>query len=288
MDLPHVECRICCSEDVEQLVSCKGCNSTCCPQCREKWLLQRPPNAFFTTPCFADCGYFYSPAELLEIVGKGTFEKMQLRAAIDANTYYCPIPDCGYVGFWLGEEEEDEFPSGVCDGCKESRCILCGIIPYHEGQTCVEAKVSLTHSTESTLTAADIAKLGVKQCPSCREGVEKIRRTCNKMSCRCGYKFCFKCGAKDSNCACTGKDHMFWDNQRNCIMEEDEAESVAQNVYVDTGCKGENEQLGKMLGNFSNSSATQDVAATVAIASSSLGTASKGKLLGIKRPFQGV
>ena len=200
-------------------------------------MLQRPPNTFFTTPCVANCGYFLNPAELQEIAGKVTFEKMQLRAtraAIDAHTYHCPILDCEYIGFWLGEEEEDEFPSDVCDGCNKSRCILCGIIPFHTGKTCGEAQESLTQSTESILTAADIAKHRVKRCPSCREGIQKVSRTCNKMHCRwCGYKYCFKCGTKDSKCRCTSDEHTFWDNIRDDIMEEDEEiESLSQGPVV--------------------------------------------------------
>ena len=223
MNVDNVECKCeICNISISNLhlTACPKCSCLCCRQCRENWVLQRPPNAFFQTPCLYNCGYIMDHTELLDIAGANRFEKMQLRAASDANTYYCPIPDCEYAGFWMGEEEEGEFPSTVCECCNKSRCILCGIIPYHDGKTCREAEESMMSSTDSLLCAADIAKLGVKRCPRCREGVQKKQRTCNKMSCRCGYKFCFKCSAKDSSCTCTGKEHSFWDNQRNCIMEE--------------------------------------------------------------------
>lgn len=35
----------------------------------------------------------------------------------------------------------------------------------------------------------------MKQCPSCKFWVEK-NKGCDHMTCRCGYEFCFRCGAK--------------------------------------------------------------------------------------------
>ena len=34
----------------------------------------------------------------------------------------------------------------------------------------------------------------IKQCPSCRQGIEK-RRGCDHMTCKCGAQFCYICGA---------------------------------------------------------------------------------------------
>jgi hypothetical protein len=32
----------------------------------------------------------------------------------DSSYYHCPIPNCTFVGFWLGEDEEDYYPGEIC------------------------------------------------------------------------------------------------------------------------------------------------------------------------------
>ena len=61
---------------------------------------------------------------------------------------------------------------------------------------------------------------GVRQCPGCRQGVMKEPNSCDKFECRCGCRFCWKCGQiADAHgrlsCGCTGSDHTFWDNNLN-------------------------------------------------------------------------
>ena len=44
------------------------------------------------------------------------------------------------------------------------------------------------------LPAATLARLGLKQCPGCGEGLQKESETCHKMICRtCRARFCFRC-----------------------------------------------------------------------------------------------
>lgn len=42
-------------------------------------------------------------------------------------------------------------------------------------------------------------KEGYIICKGCNNGIYK-HSGCNAMRCRCGYKFCFTCGAKNKNC----------------------------------------------------------------------------------------
>ena len=51
---------------------------------------------------------------------------------------------------------------------------------------------------------------GVQQCRSCGAAVSKVDG-CDKFMCRCGYKFCWKCGAENAACRCTGREHGFAD-----------------------------------------------------------------------------
>jgi hypothetical protein len=64
---------------------------------------------------------------------------------------------------------------------------------------------------------------GFRKCPKCGAWIEKgpsmeafgitLAEGCDKMTCRCGCKFCFRCGSINANCGCTGADHGFFDHQ---------------------------------------------------------------------------
>ena len=68
--------------------------------------------------------------------------------------------------------------------------------------------------------ASEAALRQFRACPQCGQGLEKTQKSCNKFQCRCGYRFCWKCGKPadifgKSSCRCTGDEHVFWDNKRN-------------------------------------------------------------------------
>jgi len=59
----------------------------------------------------------------------------------------------------------------------------------------------------------------IQVCPGCRHAIEKDPNSCDKFQCRCGMRFCWKCGQRaDSrglySCGCTGHNHVAWDNLR--------------------------------------------------------------------------
>lgn len=68
-----------------------------------------------------------------------------------------------------------------------------------------------------------LRRQGFRKCPSCGAWIEKgpaleafgipVAEGCDKMTCRCGCQFCFKCGALNAACTCTGADHGFFSHQ---------------------------------------------------------------------------
>ena len=69
---------------------------------------------------------------------------------------------------------------------------------------------SLTYSQERATRRALEEDESVQQCRSCGATISKVDG-CDKFMCRCGYKFCWKCGAEGAACHCTGHEHGFAD-----------------------------------------------------------------------------
>ena len=69
----------------------------------------------------------------------------------------------------------------------------------------------------------DLSSMGFKRCPQCGSWIEKgpsmeafgvpVMEGCDKMTCRCGCQFCFRCGSLGAACRCTGRDHGFFSHQ---------------------------------------------------------------------------
>ena len=115
---------------------------------------------------------------------------------------------------WFNEKE-DGLPKLLCPLCTKQSCIVCQSIPYHINQTCQEyQKQKQTLNSDEILNMKFLNSLDVRYCMMCHHGITKSSG-CNKMKCRCGYKFCFKCNAANASCRCTPSYHGFWDNQIN-------------------------------------------------------------------------
>lgn len=74
----------------------------------------------------------------------------------------------------------------ACFKCGRKSCFLCGG-PPHGAKTCEEASNSQVHDWAAGHDT------GV--CPSCSAMIERVAG-CNHMTCRCGYSFCWLCGAR--------------------------------------------------------------------------------------------
>ena len=62
--------------------------------------------------------------------------------------------------------------------------------------------ISITNTSSGGVDS--ISNNNIKRCQQCGNGIERSSG-CLHMKCRCGYKFCYKCGANylDAGCDCT-------------------------------------------------------------------------------------
>lgn len=129
--------------------------------------------------------------------------------AVDPTLHLCPGADCSFVVAWVSVEM-DGVPQIDCPQCNVQYCLVCGATPYHDGRTCEEHKqyTKDPHSVEEAATAAYLAQAKIRTCPNCSTPLVKTYG-CDKMQCRCGYRFCYQCGAPNAQCDCTPARHGF-------------------------------------------------------------------------------
>jgi hypothetical protein len=74
------------------------------------------------------------------------------------------------------------------------------------------AKTTLeAEEKEFLATLTLLNELEVRICKKCHNGVCKSSG-CDKLMCRCGYKFCYHCGVENALCQCTPSNHYYIDN----------------------------------------------------------------------------
>jgi len=174
--------------------------------------------------------------ELLDAEEQKKLERHSQSAFVMAHADYhhCPTPDCDNVVYY-----KEGPPIVDCFKCTRVSCLKCGASPYHSGQTCDQWRVQCQerealrrrrphtadrsrageenrYEFEGTTTSASVmgdaaTALGIRTCRRCGNGVE-LADGCLKMKCRCGYRFCFKCGSENAQCSCTPAHHGFTDN----------------------------------------------------------------------------
>ena len=142
-------------------------------------------------------------SKLFDIVDKKRTETVVQKG----NFHMCPTPDCHCL-FESLEQPDDRVD---CPRCSKDHCRKCLASPAHPGLTCEQHEIVSKNSNDDKLVEKYIKKHNVRICANCGNGVEK-RSGCDKMWCRCGYKFCFRCGREGATCSCTGRNHGFLQN----------------------------------------------------------------------------
>lgn len=128
---------------------------------------------------------------------------------------YCPYPKCSALMSTREairpQESSSKQPaydtSGLrkCIKCTHLFCIKCKV-PWHDRLSCYDYKRlnPRNQAEDSKLKVLAREKLW-RQCVKCNHMIE-LAEGCFHMTCRCGYEFCYTCGAewkdKKATCAC--------------------------------------------------------------------------------------
>jgi len=208
-------CPICmapCGEDSDgKVLRLRSCHHTMCLPCAELYIRAEVDQGKLSLCCpISECKKELEQREIRAMIGDAAFMRhdrivMEHTVSIDPTLHLCSSPDCTYVVSWCGPE--DGLPVLNCPICRTSRCLLCRR-PDHGTISCADA-------TDDQALHNYIQSSNVKLCARCGNGVVKSSG-CDKMKCRCGYRFCYSCGAENcvrdgEPCGCTPANHGYID-----------------------------------------------------------------------------
>lgn len=189
------ECPICLSEPEDPRTA--SCGHIYCYTCLQGYLQSSIESRKFPLKCVgyqdtAACTAEFSIPFIEKAISKTDMDDLFAAAFNDfirlhlKDYQYCPTPDCGnvYSTTTTGEMV-------TCSECFVGICTTCNV-EAHDGQTCTEYK-GLDPVEGEKLFQEWKKKAGVKVCPVCGIGIEKIDG-CNHMKCTtCKSHICWFC-----------------------------------------------------------------------------------------------
>ncbi|KAL0436868.1 UNVERIFIED_CONTAM: hypothetical protein Sradi_0394700 [Sesamum radiatum] len=182
------------------------------------------------------CSKFLTP-RLIEIMN----QRIKEASIPVTEKVYCPYPKCSAL---MSKSEVLEYSKSALEGAARSgarNCIKCNgcfcidcKVPWHNNMTCSDykSKNPYPHPEEAKLKNLAATNLW-RQCVKCNHMIE-LAAGCYHMTCRCGYEFCYTCGAewkkKKATCFCP-----LWDEENIVDGEfDEEGEEEEDEEYYDS------------------------------------------------------
>ncbi|KAL7152654.1 hypothetical protein ABFS83_04G113100 [Erythranthe nasuta] len=108
--------------------------------------------------------------------------------------FYCPYKNCSAL-MMNDSDTRNTMREAECPSCRRLFCVKCNV-PWHSGFECGEfSRMRESESERDDLKLHALAKKKKwRRCRRCKFFVER-NTGCLHMTCRCGFEFCYKCGA---------------------------------------------------------------------------------------------
>ncbi|CAN7060612.1 unnamed protein product [Brassica rapa subsp. trilocularis] len=113
---------------------------------------------------------------------------------------YCPNPRCSA---FMSETELSKSSESMrsCIKCDQPFCINCRVA-WHSNLSCADYKRLGPNPTENDIKLKALANQKMwRQCGRCQHMIER-NHGCSNVVCRCGYSFCYQCGAQWTRGGC--------------------------------------------------------------------------------------
>ncbi|KAL6967328.1 RBR-type E3 ubiquitin transferase [Sarracenia purpurea var. burkii] len=211
-------CSICMEDaNISQMFSVNGCLHRYCPSCMKKHvevkllqgLLPECPHEGCKTELKLDSCKIFLTSELCDIMR----QRIKESSIPVTEKIYCPYPRCSAL---MSKSEVLANTrlggSSICKRCNGLFCMNCKV-PWHSNMSCYAYKNLNPYTCAEDAKLKSLATRNLwRQCVKCNHMVE-LAEGCNHIYCRCGYEFCYTCGAewknKKATCTCP-----LWDERR--------------------------------------------------------------------------
>ncbi|KAJ4842243.1 hypothetical protein Tsubulata_046559 [Turnera subulata] len=197
-NLTIFSCEICTEQvSLYDSFNVKGCSHFYCVECIIRYIKSKLEENLTCIPCpISGCEGVLEPEYCRYILPNDVFDgwgEALCESAIDVSRkFYCPYRDCSAL---LINEEPEGAADGICPFCNRVFCIKCKVA-WHTEIDC--AKFQRLEKTGVDSMLEDLAsRKNWRRCPNCKFYVERIDG-CLHMQCRCGYAFCYNCGAESA------------------------------------------------------------------------------------------
>ncbi|XP_042482744.1 E3 ubiquitin-protein ligase RNF144A-like isoform X2 [Macadamia integrifolia] len=196
---PTFVCEICVEQKSQsELFNIKGCTHSYCSECMVRYVASKIQENITSIQCpESNCKGVLEPEFCQSILPPEVFDRWGSALCeslfLGSPKLYCPYKDCSALllddGGVVVEESE-------CPNCRRLFCAQCKV-PWHSGIVCKEfQKLNENERAREDIMLMQLAKQQKWQrCPKCKVVVERIDG-CLYMKCRCGYAFCYNCGAQ--------------------------------------------------------------------------------------------
>ncbi|KAI3822477.1 hypothetical protein L1987_10074 [Smallanthus sonchifolius] len=232
-------CIICLDDkSIDQFFPIEGCTHRYCYSCMKQHVEVKLLNGALPKCPHEGCGNELRIESCEKFLTLKFTEMMRQRLKEDSipvtEKVYCPYPKCSTL---MSRTELFKLPTLAfgfgarkCYKCYGIFCINCRV-PWHENMTCTEYKKRNPTTLVEESKLKNLAAMNLwRQCIKCKHMIE-LAAGCYHMTCRCGYEFCYTCGAewknKKATCTCP-----LWDEENIVDTEEDDDDDDFEDVVV--------------------------------------------------------
>ncbi|KAJ8604834.1 hypothetical protein CTAYLR_001045 [Chrysophaeum taylorii] len=218
------ECAVCLEEAVLPF-RLERCVCVSCRACLERACRVGAESGMAEVPC-PRCRTALSPEDVrsLDLTAARIVERFARDRAVNVRVARgeiarCPRPDCSGSARPRAKRLD-------CPECARASCVDCGG-PWHE------PPLECAQTVGAAETAATLEALGssLRVCERCGDGIVKASG-CDKVACRCGFRFCWACGARDAACPCN-PGHAFLNNSHDLDAYHRLSTALATNARVE-------------------------------------------------------
>ncbi|CAL9247554.1 unnamed protein product, partial [Arabidopsis halleri] len=200
-------CKICLGDDINenQMFCVNKCRHRFCSECMKRYIEMR-----LLEGSVMRCPHYRCKSKLTferceNLLTPKVKEMWQQRIKEDlipvTKRIYCPNPRCSAL---MSETDlsispkEDEVRR-CCFKCAQIFCINCKV-SWHSNLSCDEYKRLHPYPTENDGKIKALANQKMwRQCGKCQHMIE-LSKGCVQVKCRCGHKFCYRCGVQAGRC----------------------------------------------------------------------------------------